>query len=317
MMADDATDLAVPELTRAPTFRHRIEYALFSAATAMLHALPRRSALALGSVIGRLGFSPFRIRRKVVEDNLRTAFPERDADWIRATGGAAYAHLGRELVEMLRAARGGRNAVLESTVLEGEEHLRAALERGQGAVLITGHYGNWEMAAGAVASRGFPVDVLIQRQRNPLFDRAIIDARRGIGMDLIDRGLATKTGLKTLRDNRVLALAGDQNTRRGGVFLPFFSRPASTSRGFTILAARAGAPILTMMGTRRSDGRLHVGIRPLAEEIGRGGHATNDIVQRYLLELERTIRGAPEQYFWHHRRWKTRPAEELTSTSPV
>ena len=316
-MVDDATDPAVPELARAPSVRHRIEYALFSAATAMLHALPRRYALALGSVIGRLGFSPLRIRRKVVEVNLRTAFPEGDPDWIRATGRAAYAHLGRELVELLRAARGGRKAVLESTVLEGEEHLRAALERGQGAVLITGHYGNWEMSAGAVASRGFPVDVLIQRQRNPLFDRALIDARRGIGMELIDRGLATKAGLKTLRHNRILALAGDQNTRRGGVFLPFFDKPASTSRGFTILAARTGAPILTMMGTRRSDGRLHVVIRPLAPEIGRGGHATNDMVQRYLLELERTIRAAPEQYFWHHRRWKTRPAEELTATRPV
>jgi KDO2-lipid IV(A) lauroyltransferase len=71
------------------------------------------------------------------------------------------------------------------------------------------------------------------------------------------------------------------------------------------------------MGTRREDGRLHVIIRPLADEIGRGSQAMTDILQGYLDELERVIKAAPEQYFWHHRRWKTRPPEELTEPRPV
>lgn len=316
-MPDEVREETVPVLSRRPTLAHRLEYGLFAVASSLLNALPRRTALALGAAVGRLGYSLLRIRRDVVEQNLRIAFPDRDDAWIRSTAREAYAHLGREMVEMLRAARRGRDAVLGNTVIEGEDLLRAALEEGRGAVLLTGHFGNWEMSAGAFGSRGYPVDVLIQRQRNPLFDRAIIDARHGIGMELIDRGLATRTGLKTLRDNRILAVAGDQNTRKGGVFLPFFGRPASTSRGFAILAARAGAPILTMMGTRRSDGRLHIVVRRLADAIGRGGPSTNDVVQAFLNELERAIRAAPEQYFWHHRRWKTRPPEELTPSPPV
>jgi KDO2-lipid IV(A) lauroyltransferase len=316
-MKDDVMEDAVPTLSRQPTLAHRVEYAAFAAAAALLNGLPRRVALGLGASIGRLGYSPFRIRREIVEQNIRTAFPHQDDAWIRATAKSAYAHLGREVVELLRAAKGGRPAIIRNTVVEGEELVRSALERGQGAILLTAHFGNWEMTVGAVASRGFPLDVLIQRQRNPLFDAAMIRARRGMGMELIDRGLATRTGLRTLRHNRVLALAGDQNTRRGGVFLPFFGKPASTSRGFAILAARAGAPILTLMGTRREDGRLHVIIRPLADEIGRGSQAMTDILQGYLDELERVIKAAPEQYFWHHRRWKTRPPEELTEPRPV
>ncbi|MGH7501003.1 MAG: lysophospholipid acyltransferase family protein [Longimicrobiales bacterium] len=311
------TEIAVPELSRRPTIGHRVEYALFSAAAVLLDALPRKVALAAGARIGRLGYAPFHIRRSVVRENLRTAFPDRDSDWIDATARAAYAHVGRETVEVLRAAREGATTQLARTVLEGEDILRNALERGRGAILLTGHFGNWELAVAAVTARGTATDVLIQRQRNPLFDEAIIDARHGLGMDLIDRGLATRTGLRSLRENRVLAIAGDQNTRRGGVFVPFFGRPASTSRGFAILAARSRAPILTIMGTRRPDGRLHVRIRMLADEIGRDDDATDRVLRDYLRTLEDTIRDAPEQYFWHHRRWKTRPPEEPVKADPV
>jgi KDO2-lipid IV(A) lauroyltransferase len=311
------TDVSVPDLTRRPTLAHRFEYALFAGVAAALNAMPRKVALGAGARIARLGNSPLRIRRDVVEENLRIAFPDRDAAWIGATVRNAYAHLGRETVEILRAARHGRSAILSTTVVAGMDLLERALEHGRGVILLTGHFGNWELAVGAVGARGVPTDVLIQRQRNPLFDGAIIEARRGLGMDLIDRGLATRTGLRSLRENRVLAMAGDQNARHGGVFLPFFGRLASTSRGFAILAARTRAPILTVMGTRHADGPLHVEIRTLADEIGRDEDATKNVLLDYMITLERAIVKAPEQYFWHHRRWKTRPPEEPAGADTV
>ncbi len=315
---------------------HWLEYALVLKARAFDRILGPRLAGGIAAAIGRLAYRPLGIRRAVVEDQLRKAFPDKDDDWVRRTARAAYEHLGREGMMLLRLSRLGREDVLAATEVLGLEALEAAVAAGTGAVLVTGHFGNWEIGGASVAARGVPLDVVAQRQANPHFDRLINRAREGLGMTVIQRGGATKAALRSLRAGRVVALVADQDARRTGVFVPFFGRPASTHRGPAVLALRSGAPVFMGTAVRRADGGYRVTIRPVtvpaaspeggeagtgevgAEAAGgRPGGSAGDAYERadrltaeLAAALESAVREEPGQYLWHHRRWKTRPRSE-------
>lgn len=304
-------------MTRRPTLAHRVEYLLFRAAIAMGNLLGDRAAGALGAALGRLAWWPLGIRRRLVESQIRASFPEKDDAWVRRTARAAYAHLGREGIAMLRVSALDREAVVRRTEVEGMDAFLDALARGRGLVLVTGHFGNWEIGGAALAARGVPLDVIAQRQSNPLFDRDIVAARERLGLRVIDRGRAPKLALRALREGRVAAFVSDQDARRSGVFVPFFGRPASTHRGAALFALRAGVPLFLGTALRRSDGTYRVRLEEI--DVDRSGEM-DDAVERltaaFTARLEAAIREAPEQYFWHHRRWKTRPVEEQASPGP-
>ncbi|MBI4543704.1 MAG: lysophospholipid acyltransferase family protein, partial [Gemmatimonadetes bacterium] len=221
---------------RRPTQRHRLEHLLLATGAAAAGVVGGRGADLLGSALGRLTYRTLRLRRREVEENLRRAFPAQDQAWVRATAAAAYAHLGRELLALLGLASSGREEILARTEALGLYSFREALRRGQGAVVVSGHFGNWEIAAASLTARGIPLDVVVQPLANPLVDRAVRRARERLGMHVIERAHAARQGLAALRAGRVVALVADQDARRAGVLVPFFGRPASTHRGPAVLA---------------------------------------------------------------------------------
>lgn len=289
--------------------QHRIELLLVLLVRGVDRLLGRRMTEWGVTRLGRFAYRPLGIRARVVEEQLRQAFPERDEGWIRRTAAAAYGHVAREGLTLLRVSRLEREQVLALThVDEGVDAMKEAVAAGTGAILVTGHFGNWEIGGAAIAARGIPLDVVARRQSNPLFDRLINAARERLGMRIIQRRDATRQLLRTLREGRVLALVADQDARRAGVFVPFLGRPASTFRGPAVLALRSSAPVFIGTARRRPDGHYDVRVRPIPRPSG-------DDPERLVLELtaahtaalEAAVRDAPEQYFWHHRRWKTAP----------
>lgn len=298
--------------------RHRLEYGLVLAARALDRLLgPRRSA-ALAAALGRFAYRRLRIRARVVEEQLRRAFPERDDAWIRSIARGAYEHLGREAMMMIRLSRLGPAAVVDATdVVDGMDALRSAVDAGTGAILVTGHYGNWEVCGAALAARGVPVDAVARRQDNPLMDRLINESRTRLGMTVIPMGGATKRSLRSLREGRAVGLVADQDARERGVFVPFFGRRASTYRGPAVLALRSGAPVFVTSATRVPDGRYEVRVRPVPVPTGADPERTEwELTAALASALERQVRADPTQYLWHHRRWKTRPPEEARAMTP-
>jgi KDO2-lipid IV(A) lauroyltransferase len=190
---------------------------------------------------------------------------------------------------------------------EEQAGLRAAYARGRGGVIVTGHFGCIEAAALTVRALGMPLAAYYQRMSNPLVDAAIARAREGVGLRLIDRRQGVTPGVEALHRGELVAVVADQDARTHGVFVPFFGRLASTHRGAAIMALRAGAPIFFGY-VRRAPGGYVAGIREL--EVARGG-STDDVVHAmtaaFTAALEATVRQAPEQYFWQHRRWKSSP----------
>lgn len=289
--------------------RHRVEYGLILLARGLDRVLGVRGADMLASGLGRLAYRPFGIRADVVEAHLRQAFPGRDAAWIRRTASASYAHLGREGLSLLRLSRLGCDDVVAATrVLSGMDALTAALAAGTGAVVVTGHLGNWEVGGAALAARGVPLDVVAQRQANPYFDRLMNDARTRLGMRVVPRGGATKATLRALGQGRVVALVADQDARTAGVFVPFLGRPASTHRGPAVLALRTGAPLFMGVIIRAAGGGYEVRIEqiPLPSD-GAFDARVRRVTAAFTSALESAVREHPTQYFWHHRRWKTLP----------
>ncbi len=300
-------------MARKPTLVDRLEHAAFSGAVAGASRLSRESAEAWGERLGRFAYRRLGIRRDVVEDHVRKAFPERDDAWVKETALGSYVHLGREMMTTLRLSHLSREEVVSRVDHEvGRERFYQAFEEGKGVVLVGGHFGNWELGAASIAARGYPVDAIYQPQRNPLFNDSIIAARERLGLHLIARGGASKEALHKLREGRIVGFVADQNAGRSGVFVPYFGRLASTHRGAALLAVRSGAPMFFGAAVRQGD-RYH----GIAEEITESREGPLDeVVYRltaaYTACLERLVRQWPEQYFWHHRRWKTRPPAEPT-----
>jgi Kdo2-lipid IVA lauroyltransferase/acyltransferase len=291
--------------------RHLAEYGLILLVRGLDRVLGARAMERVAAGLGRLAYRPLGIRADVVEAQLRQAFPERDGAWVRRTAAGAYAHLGREGLSLLRLSRLGRDQVLAVTRAGPDfDEFRAAMAAGKGAVVATGHLGNWELAGAAMAARGIPLDAVARRQANPYFDRLINRARARLGIRVIARVGARRAALAALREGRAVALVADQDARRSGVFVPFMGRPASTHRGAAVLALRSGAPLFIGVMTRRSDGTYEGRIERIAVPAeGDFDERVRVATAAFTRSLERAVRAHPEQYFWHHRRWKTSPPE--------
>ena len=277
---------------------------------ALCDLLPLRAAEALGAVIGGLGYA-LGIRRDVVVDQLSRAFPERSDEWVRDTARASFKHLGRETIAMLRMRHLTRE---EMVSIAGEtngsqvEHLRENIDAGRGAVIATAHFGNWEVAGGSLAARGVPLDVVVVKQANRLFNAEIVRTRERLGMRVIYKRDAPRRALAALREGRAVAFVSDQDARQAGVFVPFFGRPASTPRGPALMAVRTGAPLYVGYAKRLGPGRYIGAIEHV--DVPRNGDV-DDVVEKltaaFTAKLEELIRENPEQYLWQHRRWKTAP----------
>ena len=303
-MGDDVTTATA---VAQPTFAHRAEYVALRGAVAAMERLSFSTAGRIGARIGSLGFSPLNIRRDVVERQLRAALPERDAAEIERIARAAYAHLGRTSIEtaILPSYSSAQIIDLFESV-QGWELVEKKLALGKGLILVTGHLGNWELGGAYIAARGLPIDAVARHMANPLFDRYLTKTRERIGMTVIHDEDAVKRVPRALRTGHAVAFLFDQGAvGLASTWVPFFGRFAKTPRGPAVFALRLGAPVMFGVALRQPSGRYQLSFEPIeVVETGDREADVDRIVADYSSVLERWIRRAPEQYLWHHRRWK-------------
>ena len=294
------------------TVSHRLQYGAIRALIALLRLPGWRVASAVGGALGRLARWPFGIRRGVVERHLAAAFPEWTADTVRRTGRAAYDSLGRSFVEAAVLA-GAPPATICSIVCETEgwELLEDAITKGGGAILMSGHLGNWELGGAYLAARGVPVAAIYRGMENPLFDAYLARTRAELGMETIRDVTSVRRVPRALGEGKAVAFLSDQDALGfASTFVPFFGRPARTPRGAGVFAMRRGTPVLFAACTRRPDGRYRFTLRPIpVVDTGDREADVDAIVLACNRTLEEEIRRVPAQYFWHHRRWKRQPPD--------
>lgn len=294
----------------------RFEYLLFSAFHWLAIALPRNWALALGAGVGSgMARLPGRWRR-VALANLALAFPDRTAAEHRRILAASGRNLGRSAVEFYRLPK-MRPAEVASLVSipdrsAWERLLRDRDERG--LVVVTAHFGNWELLAYSHGLLGHPVTLVHKPMRNRFVDAFIASVRARAGTRSIPKRAAAREALRTLRQREILVIPTDQNQpRHEGIFVDFFGRAANTNPGAARLARHTGAALWPVFLVRDGESDRHrVEILPRIE-VADTGDSNEDIratTQRCVDAIEAMLRRHPEQWIWFHNRWRTRPLDE-------
>jgi KDO2-lipid IV(A) lauroyltransferase len=296
----------------APSLAHRVEYGALRTAIGALGALRWERAVRAGARMGALGYAPFRVRRRVVERQIAAAFPGLDPARVDAVARGAFEHLGRIAVETALLSRIGRAEVLGLVEgVDGWDLFERLHARGRGLIVVTGHLGNWEIGGAYVAARGLPIDVVARRMGNPLFDGYLTRTRSRLGMAVVPDQDAVRRTPRALAQGRVVAFVADQaGLTLSSSYIPFFGRPAKTPRGPAVFALRLGAPLVFGVAVRQPAGTYRITFEeiPVRDTGDREGDVDR-VLEAYTRTLERWVRLVPEQYFWHHRRWKRQPAD--------
>lgn len=295
-----------------PKLAHRAQFFALRSLVNGLRLLGWNRAVSLGETIGTLGYKPLGVRRNTVEKQVAAAFPGLDGKEVARISRGAYASLGRTTIEMALLATRGPLGVLE--LFEPDESwavYERALAKGRGVIFVTGHLGNWELGAAYLAARGVPLDVIVRRMSNPLFDEYLTGTRAHFGMVVVPDSDAVRRTPRSLREGRSVAFVSDQGVKGlASTFVPFFGRPAKTPRGPAVLALRLGVPVVFAAVVRQPNLKYRMILEPVEViETGDRERDVDDIVARFTKQLERHVRAVPEQYFWHHRRWRRQPKD--------
>jgi len=294
------------------TLEDRIEYAALMPLVFVLRLLPAALALRLAALMGRLAFDVIGFRRKVALDNIKARLypggaPAGHAGPARI-GSDCYAEFARSMAEFARLPVVTSDYVESKIEVEGTEYLDRALRDGRGAVLVTGHYGSWELMGCVLVRMGYPITFAVGVQRNPLVQDLMNDIRRGAGIDLV-RATSVLSLARKVKSNKFVAMLSDQDAGREGVFVDFMGAPASTPQGPARLALLTGAPLITGFITRLDTTRHLIRLEPPVEydaSLPRE-EAVLRITQGYTAVIESYVKKRPDHWLWGHRRWKTAP----------
>ena len=292
---------------RRSTLSHRVQYGALRGVIGVLRRMGMKPAGAVGASLGTLGYRPLGIRREVVERQVRAAFPTFPPDEVQRIARASYANLGRTTAETALLSLYDPERIIDMfDDVEGWSIVEERLARGKGLILVSGHLGNWEIGGAYLAARGVPMQAVARYMENPLFDRYLTRTRERIGMRIVHDDEAVRRVPRSLRDGNAIAFLVDQGAvGLASIWVPFFKRLAKTPRGPAVFALRLGAPVVFGAAIRQPSGRFRLTFEPVeSTSTGNLEADVERIVTDYTATLERWVRRAPEQYFWHHRRWK-------------
>ncbi|HVH06500.1 MAG TPA: lysophospholipid acyltransferase family protein [Myxococcota bacterium] len=299
---------------RGPSPAQRAAGAAAHALLTAVRGLPRDRALRVAGAFGRSWARLGGPRAAAAREHLRIAFPEWSEAERRAAAERSFAHLARSFVELATLASLSREEVRALADVEGLEHWHAYRERapGVGAICLTGHIGSWELLVAVMTAHGVPIAVIQRPRDNPILDGVVAEMRGHNGAVMLPRGNAARAAFRGIRDGQVVAMTLDQNaSRKEGVFVPFFGRPACTRDGPARIAMRTGVPVFPVYIARIGESARHrVRIHPELAMVPEGADPQAALVEnvaRMTASIEAAIREHPDQWIWTHRRWKTQP----------
>ena len=275
----------------------------------------RRFLIGMGRVLGWLLWT-LHVRRRVIMDNLRLAFPEWTEAQRRDVGRRTFVNIGQMALEFLLVTRMDREELDRLFVYDPgmREVMLAALASGRPMVVCTAHFGNFENLAAVHNMQGYKIAMVVRRMGAGWFGRFWNRGRSRAGLEVLEvtRGETLKAAQRAMREGKVLGYVIDQNMPgHRAIFPTFFGVPAATAPTPAYLAMRSNAIVFFMLDVPLEDGRHQIVMEgPLSPP--RTGDREADVlafIQDLNDRLERWVRLYPDRWYWLHRRWKTRPPE--------
>jgi len=277
-----------------------------SAFSALIRAVPLAWGRGLANLYGYLLYVLTLRRQRLADRNLVETFGDRFSPHERRQIRLAVTqNMCKVFVELFKASTFTPDQVRDLVPTEGMEHCRRAVARGNGAVVITGHFGNWEVLGARLVAEGFDLAVVARDASDAGVASLINQSRERLGMKVIGKR-DMRAMHAHLRAGGLLGILPDQHSRKGSILLDFLGRPAWVVRSPALMALRTGAPLVPGFCLRGPRDALRVVILPEIDTQGLGDRdeATVELTRRINGALEEQIRAHPEQWLWLHDRWK-------------
>ena len=291
-------------------FRRRIFYTLFMLADRLFLLIPYHLVIKFGKFSGKFIYIMLGRYRRLTKEHLRIAFgSSKSEEEISKIARSVFMNIGMSIAEVLSLPK-IKNKLPSMIDIDGIERLDKVLAAGRGAIVISAHFGNWELIPIIFASKGYSSNIIARPIYYEKYNEWVSFMRNSMGVNIIYRTDSPKKILKLLRNNEMIGVTPDQDIDSvEGIFVNFFGRKAYTPSAPVKLAIAANAPIVPMFIVRKGLKHTIYVEEPILIEQGGDKDAT---IKKYTRKwsdiIEAHIRAHPDHWVWMHRRWKTRPA---------
>ena len=265
----------------------------------LLAALPEGTGRELCAGLGWLGFWWVARDRRLARANLGRVYSEWPADRVEKTARQVFKELGRNVYDFLRYPDLSETARRSLVQLEGTEVLAQLRREGRGAVIVTGHFGAWEILAARLVAEGYPLTAMARPIKERRLEDLLSRHRERMGVRTFPTSNSPLAAVRHLRGGGFLGTLVDQRVKSGGTVVRFLGRPTRMTDAPARLALATRVPLVVMAIHRLADHRHSARIAPPIEPSG----TPTALTQLLAMKLESEIRACPEQWMWFHPRW--------------
>jgi len=294
----------------------RAVYVVFRLVAVVLHTFPIQAHVNFAKLVGTLMFRFDRKHRDRAMANLKRAFPDKSKAELEGIAQRSMVGLVMFFNEVMFTTRLVRIDTWTRYIElhEFRDVLQLLTQRDRGLIMLTAHYGNFEILGYLLATLGFPTASVARPLDNKYVSDYVFGVRAKMGQRMIIKKGATEEVIEELDRHGAVGFVADQNAGSKGIFVDFFGRKASTYKSIGLVAMEYEVPIVVGYARRVKDQfKFQVGAQDIIwpDDWKSQDDPLRYITQRYTSAIEAFVREDPGQYWWVHRRWKTRPKGEL------
>jgi len=294
-------------------FRRYYLYYLARVGAFLVRLLPATPGLAIAAMAGRTAYFILPKYRRIAVENLTFAFGrELTPAGIRKIARRVFENLGKNAFELVHFPDLNKDNIDGKVAIENRVYLDDALAKGRGVIVVSAHFGNWELMPAMLKMKGYVGAVVGRRIYFDRYDKFLNDLGRLHGVEIIYRDESVRKILKVLKANGIVGIVADQDVDSvEGIFVDFFGRSAYTPMGPAALAKASGAALMPAFMVRQNGRHALVFEEPIElVDTGRGEEDVRENTRRWSSVVESYVRRYPEQWVWMHRRWKTRKKDD-------
>jgi KDO2-lipid IV(A) lauroyltransferase len=243
---------------------------------------------------------------------LRRAFPEKTEGELEGIARGAYQNIAIALFELVWLPRMTFDRLRAMIHFDRPELIKSAYEKGKGLLMLTAHFGNWELLAQSILPTfGFPVNIIVKTQANRFVDQSINRRRTRLGNRIIPMETSLREVLRALQGKEAVGLVADQAAPKENVPVEFFGTLVPTHQGPSVLSLKMSSPLVAIFSVRRPDGCYDAHIVPVPSDDLDGYTEENatELTRRHVKITEDFIRRFPDHWMWMHKRWKHVPLQ--------
>lgn len=292
---------------RKNVLAQRAEYLVYRALSFPVRTSSEKRINGWSDRVARLAPKLFARRHKMILRNLGRVFPELSDQKREEVARACWRHFASVSFRFIRASGDSAADLIARSDVVGRQHFDRALALGNGVIIVTAHYGDWEAAAAVLSEVEAPVTIVARELDNQLLERDLYSARMRANVTLVDRRRAARPLIRTLEQKGAVVVLADQAVQpREGILVPFLGRPAWTTPAPARLAVKQGAPIVVVFCEPQPDHRVRIDVLPAIDpaQLPPDQRTPEALMTRINDLLSQRIREHPELWLWMHDRWK-------------